>query len=158
MEVIRDKELYRKIWDRIYNDYSFFPSVDNSRKMWLHPGGEFKTFHLTTFWNEEQESIVNNILCKVVGAKMFALDWQHDCFLFDPNEKIPTGYMYYDKERDCNVYFPEYYPDGDYHFFVSKDWRFGLYGHPWRKELVVVGKELILEIEKNQKDLCLKKV
>ena len=40
---------------------------------------------------------------------------------------------YYDRVRDCTVYFPEYYPDGDYHFFVSKEWSFGLYGHPWKK-------------------------
>ena len=30
-------------------------------------------------------------------------------------------------------------PNGDYYFFVSKDWSVGLYGHPWRKELIVVG-------------------
>ena len=88
---------------------------------------------------------------------MYALDWQHDCFLFDPNERIPTGYEYHDDARNCNVYFPDYYPDGDYHFFVSKDLAFGLYGHPWRKELIVVGEELIIAIEKHLAELGLKK-
>ena len=47
----------------------------------------------------------------------------------------------------------KYYPDGDYHFFVSKDWAFGLYGHPWRKELIVVGEGLIAAIEKKRVEL-----
>ncbi len=87
---------------------------------------------------------------------MYALDWKSDCFLFNPNERIPTGFEFYDDSRNCNVYFPEYYPDGDYHFFVSKDWALGLYGHPWRKELIVTGEELILAIEKNLTELGLK--
>ena len=42
-----------------------------------------------------------------------------------------------------NVYFPSYYPNGDYHFFIDKDWSFGMFGHPWKQEIVVWGKELI---------------
>ena len=156
MQVITDKEVYQKIWDTLYTEYSFFPSVD-SGKHWLKPNGVFRTYRFQASWNEKQEALINSILCKTVGKEMYALNWHHDCFTFDPNENIPTGYMYHDKERDCNVYFPDYYPDGDYHFFVSKDWKFGLYGHPWRKELIVVGEELIDEIENNLKDLRLEK-
>lgn len=156
MRVIADKDLYQKIWDKIFSEYSFYPSADSHRK-WLKPGGVFQKFLLTTLWDERQEAIVNTILCEVIGEEMYALDWQHDCFLFDPNERIPTGYAYFDNERNCSVYFPAYYPNGDYHFFVSKNWAFGLYGHPWRKELIVVGEELILEIEKNLKTLGLKR-
>ena len=156
MKVITDKDLYQRIWDKVYSDYAFYPSVDSRRK-WLKPDGVFQKFKLKMVWDERQEAIVNTILCEVIGEEMYALDWQHDCFLFDPNERIPTGYEYFDSERKCNVYFPEYYPNGDYHFFVSKDWALGLYGHPWRKELIVVGKELISAIEKNCFELGLKK-
>ena len=156
MQVITNKELYRTIWDKIYSDYSFHPSTD-SRGKWLKPEAAFRTYKLGKIWNEEQEAVINSILCEVIGKEMYALDWHHDCFLFDPNERIPTGYEYYDDARNCNVYFPEYYPDGDYHFFVSKDWTLGFYGHPWRKELIVVGKELILAIEKHLAELGLKK-
>lgn len=156
MQVIVDKDSYQKIWDKIYSDYSFYPSVDSHRE-WLKPDEVFQKFKLKMVWDEQQEAIINKILCDVIGEEMYALDWQHDCFLFDPNERIPTGFQYYDSERECNVYFPEYYPNGDYHFFVSKDWAFGLYGHPWRKELIVVGEELISAIEKNSFELGLKK-
>ncbi|MCR5610872.1 MAG: DUF2716 domain-containing protein [Clostridiales bacterium] len=157
MQVILDDKLYKSIWDKIYNVYSFYPSTDNLSERWLRPIRQFRTYQMTMIWNEKQEKIINSILCRVVGEEMFALDWQHDCFTYDPNERIPVGYMYQNNERNCNVYFPEYYPDGDYHFFVSKDWRFGLYGHPWRKELIVVGKKLILEIENHCAELGLKR-
>ena len=155
MQVITDKELYRRIWDKINEDYSFYPSV-NSRKKWLKPDDVFQKYKIEKIWDERQEAIVNTILCNVIGEEMYALDWQHDCFLFDPNERIPMGYAYYDSVRDCTVYFPEYYPNGDYHFFVSKDWSFGLYGHPWKKELIAVGEKLIIEIEKSRVELGLK--
>ena len=156
MKVITDKDLYQRIWNKIYSDYSFHPSTDSHGK-WLKPEGIFRTYKLGKIWNEEQEAVINFILCEVIGKEMYALEWQSDCFLFDPSERIPTGYEYYDSERKCNVYFPEYYPNGDYHFFVSKNWTFGLYGHPWREELIVVGEELILAIEKNLAELGLKK-
>lgn len=156
MQIIKDKDEYQKIWDILFSDWAFAPSVD-SGKTWLRPKGLFRTYHLLEKWDETQEALVNRILREVVAEELYALDWQHDCFTFDPNENIPAGYSYFDKERNCSVFFPEYYPDGDYHFFASKDWKYGLYGHPWRKELIVVGEELILAIEKNRKALGLER-
>ena len=74
---------------------------------------------------------------------MFALDWQHDSFHFYPKEHIRAGFQYHDYIRDCDVYFPSYWPDGDYHFFVDKDWKYGLVGHPWKREIKVMGHELV---------------
>ena len=102
------------------------------------------------YFSEEQEKIINSIFCKVHPQDMYALDWQHDCFIYNPCEEIPLNYWFYDTKRDCNVYFPSYYPDGDYHFFASFDWQIGLYGHPWKKEIIVVGENLIHEFEKVQ--------
>ena len=148
MRVITDEKLYKQIWDRIFEVYSFYPSV-NSHKQWLKPEGEYKKFKLKNVWDENQEAIINKILCDVIDEELYALDWQHDCFMFNPNEEIQRVYEFYDSERNCNVFFPEYYPNGDYHFFISKDWTFGLYGHPWRKEIIVVGHDLIEAIQDN---------
>ena len=102
MQVITDKELYRRIWDKINKDYSFHPSV-NSRKKWLKPDDVFQKYKIEKIWDERQEAIVNTILCDVIGEEMYALDWQHDCFLFDPNERIPMGYAHYDSMRDYTL-------------------------------------------------------
>ena len=83
---------------------------------------------------------------------MYALDYHHEALIFSPYEDIPLDYFYYDEERDCNVYFPSFYPNGDYYFFSSFDFKTGLYGHPWKEEIIVCGEELIREFEK-AKDL-----
>ena len=154
MQVITDEKLYKRIWDRIYQEYSF--STQNEK--WLCPDTEYDVYNLKSVWDEKQESIVNQIFCRVVGEEMYALDWQHDCFVFNPSENIPFGYQYYDLARNCSVYFPTYYPDGDYHFFISKDWSVGLFGHPWRNELIITGNVLKQEIANAADDLKLKKI
>lgn len=148
-----DKESYDEIWDRIYSEYSFKPSFNTKNKNWLQPKVNYKRFILGNVWNENQHSLVNEILCKSVGTQMLALDWQHDCFIFNPDENIPIGYSFYDKSRNCNVCFPEYYPDGDYYFFIAENWSAGIFGNPWQKELIVIGEELIKEFEKHSGQL-----
>lgn len=154
MQVITDEKLYNSIWNRIYQDYSFSAQNEN----WLCPGSEYDLYRFGTVWDEKQEAIVNRILCRIVSAEMYALDWQHDCFIFDPKEKIPFEYQYYDLARDCAVYFPTYFPDGDYHFFVSTDWTAGLFGHPWRNELIVTGAALMQAIADAADDLDLERI
>lgn len=109
----------------------------------------YKKYRLSgvSVFTEQQEKIINSIFCGVNAKEMYALDWQHDCFLYNPCEEIPLDYWFYDTERDCNVYFPSYYPNGDYHFFVSFDWSIGLYGHPWKREIMVAGEKLIQEFD-----------
>lgn len=76
----------------------------------------YKKYHKAIPWNEEQENIINSILKELGLEKMYALDWNHDCFEFSPMEDISMNYNYYDSDRQCQVYFPTYYPDGDYYF------------------------------------------
>lgn len=154
MQVITDEQLYQKIWDRICQDLAF--STQNEE--WLKVRGEYAVFRLRSFWNEEQEAIINDILCRVIGTEMYALDWQHDCFIFSPDENIPYEYQYSDLKRNCTVYFPSYYPNGDYHFFVTTDFSAGLFGHPWREELIVSGAALIREINAKADELDLERI
>ena len=154
MQVISDEKLYKSIWDKIYQEYLF--STQNEK--WLYPDIEYDVYRLETVWEKKQEAIVNKIFCQIVGEEMYALDWQHDCFIFNPKENIPFGYQYYDLERDCSVYFPTYYPDGDYHFFISKNWTIGLFGHPWRNELIVTGTPLMQAIADAAHELHLEKI
>lgn len=44
----------------------------------------------------------------------------------------------------CQVYFPTYYPNGDYHLFFDKE---------WRNEVVIIGSELIKGFENKKFDL-----
>ena len=55
--------------------------------------------------------------------------------------------------RKCTVYFPTYYPNGDYHLFFDSDWKYGIFGNPWKKEIIVMGKNLIEKFESNKTNL-----
>ena len=155
MEVVKviSEEMTNEQWDIFYDKYSFNPSINDDGKDWISIPFENKKYSLNTIWIKEQEELINRFFENLIGREMFALDWQHDCFTFSPKEHIPFGFEYPDSERNCQVYFPTYYPNGDYHFFYDKDWNYGLLGHPWRKQIIVIGKELIEKFEEHKKDL-----
>ena len=144
MRVILDKNEYKFIWNKVYSKYRF----DGSQDEWLSLPFVNKKYTLSKIWTEEQEKMINGIFSKLCFKELYALDWQHDCFVFSPDEDIPLNYCFFDKYRSCNVYFPSYYPDGDYYFFITTDWDSGLFGHPWRKEIFVMGDKLIEEFNK----------
>lgn len=141
MKVIENDAEYDDIWDKL--------KFEPLHKKWLTLPFAYKRYRLSggCCWSEEQERLVNSVFKKICPAALYALDWQHDCFIFSPAEDIPLGYWYYDEYRDCNVYFPSYFPDGDFHFFISADLKTGLFGHPWKMELYVMGDELIKEFD-----------
>ena len=114
MQVIQDQQLYNALWDRVYQDFGFRPA----ETAWLKLPEPNRKYRAAGVWTEAQEKTVNSIFAGLGIENMYALDWQHDCFVFSPQENIPCGFSYYDAERDCNVYFPSYYPDGDYFFFL----------------------------------------
>lgn len=45
------------------------------------------------------------------------------------------------------AFFPTYYPDGAYYFFIDAQFRFGYLSHPWRQEVWIFGESLIAEFE-----------
>lgn len=152
MQVITDEKEYDEIWDRIYSQFCF----DSSKEDWLSLPHPNRKYTLDVIWTHDQEKLINGIFKRMCHGEMYALDRQHDCFIFSPEEDIPPDYWYHDEERDCNVYFPCYYPDGDYHFFVLPDLSCGLFGHPWRKEIYVMGDSLIKEFERYKDELGIK--
>lgn len=157
MKVILDEKLYDKIWNRIEKEYKFYPSANKKDNTFLF-NTENICYKLNSCWSSKQEEIVNDIFKRISNDDLYALDWQHDCFEYNPNENIELGYHYYDQDREVQVYFPSYYPNGDYHIFLSKDWSYGLFGHPWRNEIYIFGKELINEFKNKENELNITKL
>ena len=151
----------RAVWDRVEKELHFRPDVQyrgHSLLWWKRP------FRLPRPWavyaldgvTEEQigqtKDAVKGCLLAVTepGERLYALDWQHAAFLFDPRkdeEQRPVTQVDENGE-EWDAAFPFYYPDGDYYFFLDESFRFGYLGHPWRKEIWVFGEELLPEIEK----------
>ena len=152
MRVITDEEHYKRVWDRIYKEFSFCPSVDTQITPFQFKM-DYRTYKLSQFRWEQAEGLIEQILRSISNQEIYALDWQHDAFLYLPGEN--RGTEWYDDARMCNVYFPSYYPDGDYYFFIAQDFSYGIFGHPWRKELYFFGEKLIAEFEKCEDQLLI---
>ena len=156
MKVILDSNKYNNLWDSIDDKFKFHPSVDID-VVPFEFDIDYVCYKLNSVWSEEQEKIVNEIFKEISQDNLYALDWNHDCFEYNPSENIELDYHYHDNDRNVEVYFPSYYPNGDYYFFVSKDLKYGMLGHPWRKEIYVFGKKLINEFSKFENELNITK-
>lgn len=145
--ILRDDH-YNAIWDKVYNILQFRPSVDTN----IIPftiAEKYVVFDISeTKDTFDKQSITNAFIgCLTPGEKMYALNWEHSAFLFDPRDPEQMKSVYVEDERylDGGYYalFPSYFPDGDYYFFIHENFRFGYLSHPWRDEVWIFGECLI---------------
>ena len=161
----------KAVWNRFTGQFRFRPDSQyrgHSLLWWKRP------FRLTRPWavyalegmTEEQigqtgKAVKAALLAATKpGGRLYALDWQHSAFLYDPrNEEEQRSERRTDENgQEWTAVFPFYYPDGDYYFFLDEGFRFGYLGHPWRKEIWVFGEKLLPEIAKIAPDLGWKKI
>lgn len=60
---------------------------------------------MNSVWNDNQERKVNDIFKKISDGDLYALNWNHDCFEYNPNENIKANYHYHDIDRDVEFFF-----------------------------------------------------
>jgi hypothetical protein len=73
--------------------------------------------------------------CVAPGETLYALDWQHDAYHFDPHQPFAWDDL-------CEWKVP-IIPNGDYYIHIAKDFSFGTFGHPWELTLCVFGEQLL---------------
>ena len=150
----------REIWNRIYDTLHFRPASGyrgHSLLWWKRP------FRLPRPWTvyaldgmsqeqiEEMAPAVKKALLNAAepGERLYALEWQHSAFLYDPaKDEEQKSVRVEDEQGGYWAEFPFCYPDGDYAFFLEENFRFGYLGHPWRKEIWAFGEKLLPELEK----------
>ncbi|MFI8651481.1 DUF2716 domain-containing protein [Bacillus velezensis] len=79
--------------------------------------------------------------CPLKQEFIYALDWQHECYLFNPHAPI-------DKD-EFGEWLVSVIPNGDYCFFIHQDFQWGLLGDPRQQTITVFGSPLIRAIERN---------
>ena len=79
--------------------------------------------------------------CTLKQEFIYALDWQHECYLFNPHAPI-------DKD-EFGEWLVSVIPNGDYCFFIHQDFQWGLLGGPRQQTVTVFGSPLIRAIERN---------
>ncbi|QBG58399.1 hypothetical protein D2M30_4100 [Bacillus amyloliquefaciens] len=127
-----------------WKPYSAFASIK--------PPKPFQVFNVSQGFNDEKgnisflEDAEVQILkafqsCTLKQEFIYALDWQHECYLFNPHAPI-------DKDEFGEWLVPVI-PNGDYCFFIHQDFQWGLSGDPRQQTITVFGSTLIRAIERN---------
>jgi hypothetical protein len=134
---------YDQIWERIYRDFKFEPSISEFPSFKVpYP---FITYDVSDYFGEsvdldayddlEEKALLVFKENTSFNEYILALDWQHECYWVNPNVKF---------ERDeFGEWIIPIFPNGDYYFFIQKDFKWGFLGHPWEKSITIFGKELI---------------
>ena len=149
----------RAVWERVHEDLRFRPDSKyrgHSLLPWRRPFRLPRPWAVYALDEGSQEQIgqtkdaVKRCLLAVTrpGERLYALDWNHCAFLYDPrkDEEQRPEEQTDENGETWTPAFPFYYPDGDYYFFLDEAFRFGYLGHPWRKEIWVFGERLLPEI------------
>jgi hypothetical protein len=154
--VLLSKDESAFCWNKISELFHFSPSINKGVKAFDIPYA-YVIYDISNL-KEENIDVMDELItavfvnCTNENDYMYALDWNHSSFKFNPRNKEEQKSMYIQDERymggGYNAYFPDYYPDGDYYFFIASDFSFGYLGHPWQQKVWVFGEVLISEFEK----------
>ncbi len=150
------------VWEKVFAVLNFNPSCQyrgHSMKVPLPfeialPYAVYAIDHMTEEQIDGMDGIIRDCLitCANGEKEWYALDWQHSTFKFHPGNIEEQQSIWVADERYYGggyyAYFPSFYPDGDYYFFIDVDFQNGYLGHPWRREVWIFGTELEKEIKK----------
>lgn len=170
--LIEDKMQIEEIWDKIYSLFDFSPDYYNkTQSPFKFPKSvkKVKAYDISRAYellnphdaDGNYRTTVQIEILKTIFAEcmdndgfIYALDWHHSCFKYNPRINEPYGfYMTYNSMPDTKAYYPFFYPNGDYYLFVSKDFKWGYFTHPWQKKVWIFGKKIVKLIEKNSQNL-----
>ncbi len=129
---------YNGIWDRFYEIFNFNPSIYKRNWPSFKEPSPFITYDISNNYDDsvldEWYEISLKVMKECTGEEEFiyALDWQHESYLFNPHLDKPIG-----------RWTIEPFPDGDYYIFLPKDFRWGILTHPWEETICIFGKDLL---------------
>lgn len=164
--IILSEDENDQIWQKIYSDFNFKPSI-NSDIIPFTFKIPFDVYDIKDSTIYKEDDLINKkiksifIECMEDDDYMYALDWQHTCFKYNPRIEVVMEYpVFIADERylngGYNVYFPEFYPNGDYYFFIDKDFEWGYLTHPWQKKIWIFGNRLMSSFRGCYKELGFK--
>lgn len=156
---ILSSQLEDELWEVIYQRFSFEPDyyAEDSRYTVKEPHDLYSCNDVFTIADSDPNwrETIRAIFCACLKSQeyMYVLDWQHTGYKYYPQVKTrkEKSTFIVDKNYEhegYNVYFPEFYPDGDYFLFFPKDLTWGYLTDPWRQHIFVYGEQLRKEIQK----------
>ncbi len=126
------------MWDQFNERFDFRPDYyERVRPAIIEPAPSI-VFDLDVEWSEEFVAMVSAAFRHAfeslipAGDHLYFLDWQHPAYRYEPHA-----------DNDSPLPALPVLPDGDYYIFVSQDFSFGTFGHPWQQSLLVFGEALL---------------
>ena len=161
---ILQNDEYNRVWDKIYSDFKFNPCYTDNGVAPFQFQIPVDCYDISNspIYNDDVDinNIIKSIFVKSIDDDdfMYALDWQHTCFRYNPRINTVVEYPVFIKDEryehgGYNVYFPKFYPNGDYYFFIAKDFSWGYLTHPWLKKVCVFGEVLMNLFKKHSHTL-----
>jgi hypothetical protein len=136
------------LWDYVFDNLSFHPLEVKNKKIHIaKPNINFDTFdffdieNIQVLYDDLHSKFIQIFVEISKGKRVFALDWQHDCYSFDP--KLP-----FEKNKFDQWLIPVF-PNGDLCFFFTNDLTNGIFGDGWEHTLTLFGEEIINSFKKN---------
>jgi hypothetical protein len=135
--ILHDEE-YNTIWDKFQEEFQFQPQYGKYDKPTFVFNMPVDVYDIedSPIYNDDEDlnDIIRNgfILAMDDDDFMYAFDYNHTSYRYNPRVNAVIGYpVWISDERykphgGYNAYFPEFYPDGDYYFFIAKDFRWGI--------------------------------
>lgn len=143
------KKDYRYIWDWVYSELSFKPSVWARDWPSVYTRSPSLKFAIDFLWKGPydrerhvglmKKAIETFIAITQEGETIFALNWQHECFYYDPRELRVDGLL----DDTSSIPVISFIPDGDYYIFITKNLQNVWFGHPWERSITLIGETLI---------------
>lgn len=131
-------------WDNFYRLFDFSPSIDKFPG--IRTSLPQKKYSISkyfsadvSFYNLENVALILFNSITNPGDRLYALDWQHDCYDFDPRQEM---------ERDeFDEWIIPIFPNGDYYIFLTKDYKNVWFGHPWEKTITLIGHDIVQQVD-----------
>lgn len=103
----------------------------------------FKLEPFEYFYNELNEFAIK-LFKKIAKDKIiYAMDWQHSCYSFDPNLPFEKNEFSDGCLPGCNIWPIPFFPNGDHLFFLTSDYKNGVFGDGFNGEIHFWGHEML---------------
>jgi len=147
---LAEKE-YDPVWDRFDDQFSFRPSVDPKDWPSISEPALSVTYSIAAAYGRDPISFLSierDLNLKALRAfralvgvseRLYALDWHHTCYWFFPHQEF--------RGEISESWLVPTLPNGDYYIFLSEDFSFCWFGHPWEKTICICGGRLMAELE-----------
>ena len=154
-----ESEQYQFVWDKFDKIFKFNPYGFKDKLPTFELPSPYQVFDISHLYGSDFENNYKNLEDCIVKAfldcinereYLYALDWQHSSYLFNPSLKTILN--------EWGEWPITLYPNGDYYFFINETMSWGYLGHPWEKSISIFGEEFIKAVEKNRPNIFNKEI